>query len=195
MHSHHLFWWFTVSLQLKNDHPFKSEEWRGTTQALQSCKVKKKHNKLALWKWIRTGLLVYVWVGSVDNKINDLVTLTVTIILKMTIFDFNAVMGICGSQTHLVFIPPQTNFGRYIGITLSVRPSVRLPVCLFTSCSGHNSLLPWQIWIIFHTIVVQDLRVCHDLDPRWYLQGQGHSAHIPKIRVRAITPHCHVGSW
>ena len=31
--------------------------------------------------------------------------------------------------------------------------------------------------------------MCYDLDPRSYLQGQGHSAHIPEIGVRVITPH------
>ena len=36
-------------------------------------------------------------------------------------------------------------------------------------------------------IVVHDPRMCHDLDPRSYLQGEGHCAHIPKIGVRAIT--------
>ena len=47
-------------------------------------------------------------------------------------------------------------------------------------CPGNNSSLPCWIWIIFHTIVVHDPRVCHDLDPRSYLQGQGQSAHIAK---------------
>ena len=61
-------------------------------------------------------------------------------------------------------------------------------------CLVHNSSLPSLIWIIFHTTVVHDSRVCHDLDPKSYLWGQGHSAHIPKICVRAITLPCHVGS-
>ena len=61
-------------------------------------------------------------------------------------------------------------------------------------CPGHNSSLPCWIWIIFHTIVVHDPRMCHDLDSRSYLQGQGHSALIHKIHVWAITLHCHVGS-
>ena len=47
------------------------------------------------------------------------------------------------------------------------------------SVPGNNSSLQCWIWI-FHTIVVDDPRVCHDLDPRSYLQGQGHSAHISK---------------
>ena len=47
---------------------------------------------------------------------------------------------------------------------------------------------------IFHTIVVHDPRVCHDLDQKSYLQGKGHGAHIPKIRVRVITPDCQIGS-
>ena len=59
-------------------------------------------------------------------------------------------------------------------------------------CPGHNSSLPFWIWIVFRTIFVHDPRVCYDLDPKSYLQGQGHSANIPKIRVRAITPNCHV---
>ena len=47
-------------------------------------------------------------------------------------------------------------------------------------CPGHNSSLPCWI-LIFHTVVVHDPRGYHDLDPRSYRQGQGHSAHIPKI--------------
>ena len=46
-------------------------------------------------------------------------------------------------------------------------------------CPGHNSMPCW-IWIIFHTIVVHGPRVCHDLDPRSYLQGQGHIGTWPK---------------
>ena len=34
--------------------------------------------------------------------------------------------------------------------------------------------------------------VFHYLDLRSYLEGQSHSAHIPEIRVQAITPHCQV---
>ena len=41
---------------------------------------------------------------------------------------------------------------------------------------------------------VHDTRVCHDIELRSYIQGQDRSAHILKIRVWAITPHCHVGS-
>ena len=71
-----------------------------------------------------------------------------------------------------------------------------------TLTQGHISEVKVTVyiyWIIFHTIVVHDPRVCHDLDPRSYLRGQGHTAaiiseHILEIRVRAITPHCHVGS-
>ena len=39
----------------------------------------------------------------------------------------------------------------------------------------NNSSLPCWIWIIFHTIVVHDPRLCHDLDPRSHLQIQGNS--------------------
>ena len=61
-------------------------------------------------------------------------------------------------------------------------------------CPAHNSLLPCWIWIIFNSIVVHDQRVCRDIHLMSYLQGQSHSALIPKICVRAITPHCHFGS-
>ena len=65
--------------------------------------------------------------------------------------------------------PPQTislwGGGRYIG-------SPCLSICLSIHILSGS-------WIIFHTIVV------HNLDPRSYLQGQGHSAHIPQIPVRA----------
>ena len=59
---------------------------------------------------------------------------------------------------------------------------------------GHNSSLQSWIWIIFHTLIVHDPRVCHDLYPRSYLQGKDHSAHIPQICVQSLTPHCHAGS-
>ena len=75
----------------------------------------------------------------------------------------------------------------------SVRPSICLSIHLFTSCLGHKILSPYLIWIIFHTNFVHDTGMCHDLDLRLYLEGQGHNAHMPKIRVPAISPHCHVG--
>ena len=92
--------------------------------------------------------------------------------------------------------PPQTKFyrGGYIGINLSESNLSFCPSRLFISCPGHNFSPTCPTWITFHTIVVHNLRVCHDLDPRSYLQGQGHSVLIPKIRVRAITPHCQIGS-
>ena len=71
--------------------------------------------------------------------------------------------------------------GRYIGITLSP-----LSVSLNISCQGHNFLPSCLIWIIFRIIVVHDPKVCHDLDPRPYLQGQGQCTFIPKIRVQTI---------
>ena len=48
--------------------------------------------------------------------------------------------------------------------------------------------------MFLHTLIAQDPRVGHDLNPRSYLSCQGHSEHIPKIRVRVITPHWQVGS-
>ena len=47
---------------------------------------------------------------------------------------------------------------------------------------------------MFYTLIIHDTWLCHDLDPRSYLQGQGQIAHIPKLRVKVITRHCHVGS-
>ena len=40
-------------------------------------------------------------------------------------------------------------------------------------CLGRNASLPSLIWI-FHTLIVHDRRVCHDLD-KSYLKGQGHT--------------------
>ena len=45
------------------------------------------------------------------------------------------------------------------------------------------------------TLFVCSHHVQYHLDPRSYLQGQGHSSHMPKIHVRAITPHYLVRSW
>ena len=44
----------------------------------------------------------------------------------------------------------------------------------------------WYLWIqmIIHTIVVYELRVCHDFDPRSYCQG--HSVHKANFCVWAI---------
>ena len=66
---------------------------------------------------------------------------------------------------------------------------------------GHNSLLSCRIWIIFHKIVVLELvhdpKMCHELDRRSYVQGQGHNAYIWQISVWAITSYsltyCYVG--
>ena len=54
---------------------------------------------------------------------------------------------------------------------------------LHNPCPGHYSLLP--CWI-FCSIVDREPRMCHELDLRSYCQGEDHSAHIPKIRIRAI---------
>ena len=51
---------------------------------------------------------------------------------------------------------------------------------------GHNSLPSNWVLIIFHAIVVHDTRACHELDPRSYLLGQGHSTHITKFLVILI---------
>ena len=95
--------------------------------------------------------------------------------------------------------------------------------CMYPNpCPGHNPWLPSRILIIFHKSVdmtkdvswpwpkvisprsrpqcsydpVSSGWVCHDLvsDPRSYLYHVNVTVHVPKIRVRAITPHCHVGS-
>ena len=46
-------------------------------------------------------------------------------------------------------------------------------------CPSHTSLPPCYI-LIFHKIVFFDQKVCHDLNPTPYLQGQGYRVHIPK---------------
>ena len=69
---------------------------------------------------------------------------------------------------------------------------VRLSLCWNHACPGHYPLLSAWIGMILHTLV-HDPRMCHDLDPRSYFQGQGHRAHIAQIRVRAITPYNHNG--
>ena len=56
-------------------------------------------------------------------------------------------------------------------------PLMSRPQCTHTKnpCpAGHNSPLPCWIWTIFHTIVVHDPKVCHDLDSRSYLQGHAY---------------------
>ena len=57
----------------------------------------------------------------------------------------------------------------------------------------HNPLRPRWIWIIFYTIVVHEPRVCHDHEQGHICNDQGQSEKKAKIRVRAITPYCHVG--
>ena len=58
-------------------------------------------------------------------------------------------------------------------------------------CPGHNFLMLFYVWMIFHTIVINDPRVCHDLDPWSYLQGQ--IEHFAFILIWAITSYCPVG--
>ena len=45
-------------------------------------------------------------------------------------------------------------------------------------CLSHNSSLPSWIWIMFHTVIVHDQRLCHDLDPM---------THISKVKVTLHT--------
>ena len=40
---------------------------------------------------------------------------------------------------------------------------------------------------LLHTKIAYDLRVCHDLDPRSFGQGQGHWQKKCKIRVRSLS--------
>ena len=61
-------------------------------------------------------------------------------------------------------------------------------------CPGHNSSLPCFIWIIFHTIVVDEFRMCHDLDPRSFLQAKvavhtyQKSVSMPKLLPAMLYP-------
>ena len=57
-----------------------------------------------------------------------------------------------------------------------------------TPCPGGiTALLPYLIWIIYFTIVVNDPRACYSPTLMSCLQGQGHSEHIARIHARAIT--------
>ena len=67
-----------------------------------------------------------------------------------------------GQTNPAVFIPPANKVWGGVYRNHPVCLSVRL----FTSCPGHNFLTPCLIWIIFHTIIVHDPRMCNDLDPR-----------------------------
>ena len=52
-----------------------------------------------------------------------------------------------------------------------------------------RAITSYYYWIrtTFHTIVVHDSRVWHDLGQRSYLQGQGYRAYIAKTCVQVIT--------
>ena len=48
---------------------------------------------------------------------------------------------------------------------------------------GHRQRSQWVELIKAYLHVKFERGVVNDLEPRSYLQGQGHSAHIPEIRV------------
>ena len=89
------------------------------------------------------------------------------------------VVYVFGLSDHDYFYNPRKqSLGGYIGIALSVH--------LFTSCPGHNFVTTCPIWIIFHTNVVNDPGVCHDLDPKSRSQCShtqnpcpGHNSSLP----------------
>ena len=69
----------------------------------------------------------------------------------------------------MLFLHPlQTRFQGYIGSTLSVRLSLQ------NSSPVHIFLMEKHWKFLLHTKIAYDLRVCHDLDPRSFGQGQGH---------------------
>ena len=61
--------------------------------------------------------------------------------------------------------------------------------CTYTTnpCPVHNSSLPCWVKIIFHTLIVYEPRMCHDLYPRSYLRVHGQSTHIPKTGPQVMT--------
>lgn len=65
-----------------------------------------------------------------------------------------------------IIIPPQTKFGRYIGITLSVRPC---------NCIWSISFIWKNIGSSYLTKIVYDLKMCHDFDQMSFEQVQGQS--------------------
>ena len=81
--------------------------------------------------------------------------------------------------------PRKQSWGGGVGITLSVRLSACLSVSSLP-CPGCNSIPTCPIWI-FHTIIVHDLRVCHEvISPRsrsqcTYKQNPctGHNSSVP----------------
>ena len=58
---------------------------------------------------------------------------------------------------------------KYLSLPLTriISPSAR-SICIHSQnvCPGHNSLLACWIWKIFHTIVVNDPEICHNLEHR-----------------------------
>ena len=90
-------------------------------------------------------------------------------------------------QVYLLYPPPPRKQSLVVWESpcLSVRLSVCPSVCSLC-VRGHNSVTTCPLWIIFYTIIVHVRRVCHDLDPKSYLQGHCHSAHIPEIRAISV---------
>ena len=79
--------------------------------------------------------------------------------------------------------------------SISFKDQVQIPK--FTKAkfvSVHNSFMSYRIFIILRKIVVHAPRLCHDIDSRSYLQGQGNRTHITEIRALTINCPCHVGS-
>ena len=48
--------------------------------------------------------------------------------------------------------------------------------------------------MIFHTIIIRDAKVCHDIGPRLFIQGQGHDVGVAQIILWTIFPSFHVES-
>ena len=98
---------------------------------------------------------------------------TIAHIPKISVLGHNCLLpywiGICTQLLSLTQGYPMTlTKGHNFEVKGTVHDSQNVHPC-------YNFLLPCWIWIKYQTIVVHDLRGCHDLDLRSCLQGQEHS--------------------
>lgn len=85
---------------------------------------------------------------------------------------------------------PQTKFGReYVGITLSVPPSIHLFVrpSVFAIVSIHIFLVEKHWRFLLHTKITYDIRMCHDFIPMSFELVQCQWKEKCKIRVRSVS--------
>ena len=100
-----------------------------------------------------------------------------------------------GSEYHFTQLLSMTQ-GRVMTFTQGHIAKVRLTVHMYPKYVSGQLLLIAKLDLdnISHNCCLWPKSVSWPWHKVIHLQGQGHSAHIPKIHVRAITPHCQVGS-